>query len=130
MYWLQFQTRVRKDVTEGADEPTTYFLPTDNLADLFYFDVEEKISLFALLLFLLHLMKHCNVKSVACIASGPSVAHQLLQTPLVVLIDIYLEVMRKNTGSTSNGYFEHALLDKSQSPNFSWDRRYIARLTV
>ena len=38
MYWLQFQTRVRKDVTEGADEPTTYFLPTDNLADLFCFE--------------------------------------------------------------------------------------------
>ena len=38
MYWLQFKTRVRKDVPvpEGAEEPNTYFLPTDNInhADL------------------------------------------------------------------------------------------------
>ena len=103
---------------EQMSQPPIFCLPT-TLLTFFVLKVKEKISLFALLLFLLHLMKHCNVKSVACIASGPSVAHQLLQTPLVVLIDIYLEVMRKNTGSTSNGYFEHALLDKSQSPNFS-----------
>ena len=42
-------------------------------------------------LFLLHLIKRCNSKSVACIAS---VVQQLLQTSLVVLIDIYFEVMR------------------------------------
>ena len=36
-------------------------------------------------------MKHCNAKSLARIAS---VVQQLLQTPLVVLIDIYFEVMR------------------------------------
>ena len=36
MYWLQFKTRVRKDVPEGAEGPNTYFLPTDNInhADL------------------------------------------------------------------------------------------------
>ena len=36
-------------------------------------------------------MKHCNAKSLARIAS---VKQQLLQTPLVVLIDVYFEVMR------------------------------------
>ena len=36
-------------------------------------------------------MKHCNAKSLARIAS---VVQQLLQTPLVVLIDVYFEVMR------------------------------------
>ena len=41
--------------------------------------------------FLLLLMKPCYAKSLACIAS---VVQQLLQTPLVVLIDIYLEIMR------------------------------------
>ena len=35
-------------------------------------------------------MKQCNAKYVACIAS---IAQQLLQTPLVVFIDIYFEVM-------------------------------------
>ena len=30
VYWLQFQTRVRKDVTEVVEEPTSYFLLTDN----------------------------------------------------------------------------------------------------
>ena len=43
------------------------------------------------LLFLLHLLKHCNAKSVACIASA---IQQLLKTPLVLLIDIYFEVTR------------------------------------
>ena len=38
-------------------------------------------------LFLLLLMKPCYAKSLACIAS---VVQQLLQTPVVVLIDIYL----------------------------------------
>ena len=42
-------------------------------------------------LFLLLLMKPGYAKSLACIAS---VVQQLLQTPLVVLIDIYLEIMR------------------------------------
>ena len=42
-------------------------------------------------LFLLLLMKPCYVKSLACIAS---VVQQLLQTSLVVLIDIYFEIMR------------------------------------
>ena len=42
-------------------------------------------------LFVLLLMKPCYAKSLACIAS---VVQQLLQTPLVVLIDIYLEIMR------------------------------------
>ena len=36
-------------------------------------------------------MKPCYAKSLACIAS---VVQQLLQTPLVVLIDIYFEIMR------------------------------------
>ena len=36
-------------------------------------------------------MTHCNFKSLARIAS---VVQQLLQTPLVVLIDVYFEVMR------------------------------------
>ena len=36
-------------------------------------------------------MKDCNSKSLARIAS---VVQQLLQTPLVVLIDVYFEVMR------------------------------------
>ena len=36
-------------------------------------------------------MKHCNAKSLARIVS---VVQQLLQTPLVVLIDVYFEVMR------------------------------------
>ena len=36
-------------------------------------------------------MKHCKSKSLARIAS---VVQQLLQTPLVVLIDVYFEVMR------------------------------------
>ena len=40
----------------------------------------------------LHLMKHCNAKSLACIAP---VVQQLSQTPLVVLIDIYFEVMSR-----------------------------------
>ena len=40
-------------------------------------------------LFLLLLMKHCSAKSLACIAS---VVQQLLQMPLVVLIDIYFAV--------------------------------------
>ena len=41
MHRLQFQTRVRKDVSEGAEEPINYFLLTDyiNLAEHFYFDV-------------------------------------------------------------------------------------------
>ena len=43
------------------------------------------------LLFLLHLMKNCNAKSVACIAS---VVQQLLKTPLVLLIDNYFDVAR------------------------------------
>ena len=38
-------------------------------------------------LFVLLLMKLCYAKSLACIAS---VVQQLLQTPVVVLIDIYL----------------------------------------
>ena len=42
-------------------------------------------------LFVLLLMKLCYAKRLACIAS---VVQQLLQTPLVVLIDIYLEIMR------------------------------------
>ena len=42
-------------------------------------------------LFLLLLMKPCYAKSLACIAS---VVQQLLQTSLVVLIDIYFEIMR------------------------------------
>ena len=42
-------------------------------------------------LFLLLLMKPFYVKSLACIAS---VVQQLLQTSLVVLIDIYFEIMR------------------------------------
>ena len=31
-------------MSKGAEEPTTYFVPTDNinLDDLFYFDVKEK----------------------------------------------------------------------------------------
>ena len=41
--------------------------------------------------FLLLLMKPCYAKSLACIAS---VVQQLLQTSLVVLIDIYFEIMR------------------------------------
>ena len=36
-------------------------------------------------------MKPCYAKSLACIAS---VVQQLLQTSLVVLIDIYFEIMR------------------------------------
>ena len=36
-------------------------------------------------------MKPCYAKSLACIAS---VVKQLLQTSLVVLIDIYFEIMR------------------------------------
>ena len=90
-YWLQFQTGEFKEVPEGAEEPITYFLPTNNinLAYLFYFDVRKNILLFALLLFIL---QHCNVKSVACIASA---AQHFLQTPLAVLIDIYFEVMSR-----------------------------------
>ena len=42
-------------------------------------------------LFVLLLMKLCYAKSLACIAS---VVQQLLQTPLVVLIDIYYKIMR------------------------------------
>ena len=42
-------------------------------------------------LFLLLLMKPGYAKILACIAS---VVQQLLQTPLVVLIDIYFEIMR------------------------------------
>ena len=42
-------------------------------------------------LFLLLLMKPYYAKSLACIAS---VVQQLLQTSLVVLIDIYFEIMR------------------------------------
>ena len=42
-------------------------------------------------LFLLLLMKPCYAKSLACIAS---VVQQLLQTSLVILIDIYFEIMR------------------------------------
>ena len=42
-------------------------------------------------LFLLLLMKPCYAKSLACIAS---VVKQLLQTSLVILIDIYFEIMR------------------------------------
>ena len=42
-------------------------------------------------LFLLLLMKPCYAKSLACIAS---VVQQLLQTSLVVLINIYFEIMR------------------------------------
>ena len=42
-------------------------------------------------LFVSLLMKPCYAKSLACIAS---VVQQLLQTPLVVLIDIYFEIMR------------------------------------
>ena len=40
MYWLQFQSRVRR----GTEEPITYFLPTDNInpADLFYYHVQDK----------------------------------------------------------------------------------------
>ena len=40
MYWLQFQSRVRR----GTEEPITYFLPTDNInpPDLFHYDVQEK----------------------------------------------------------------------------------------
>ena len=39
MHWFQFQTRVRKDDSVGAEEPVTYFLPTENinLAELFLF---------------------------------------------------------------------------------------------
>ena len=90
MYWLQFQSRVRR----GTEEPITYFLPTDSInpAVLFYYHVQENILLFALLLFLLHLLKHCNAKRLACTAS---VAQQLLQTPLVVSTDIYFEVMSR-----------------------------------
>ena len=58
-------------------------------------------------LFLLLLMKPCYAKSLACIAS---VVQQLLQTPLVVLIDIYFEIDNKNTDSASyNDYFVCAL---------------------
>ena len=58
-------------------------------------------------LFLLLLMKPCYAKSLACIAS---VVQQLLQTPLVVLIDIYFEIDNKNTDSASyNDYFVYAL---------------------
>ena len=58
-------------------------------------------------LFLLLLMKPCYAKSLACIAS---VVQQLLQTPLVVLIDIYFEIGNKNTDSASyNDHFVYAL---------------------
>ena len=58
-------------------------------------------------LFVLLLMKLCYAKSLACIAS---VVQQLLQTPLVVLIDIYFEIDNKNTDSASyNDYFVYAL---------------------
>ena len=52
-------------------------------------------------------MKPCYAKSLACIAS---VVQQLLHTPLVVLIDIYFEIVNKNTDSASyNDYFVYAL---------------------
>ena len=58
-------------------------------------------------LFLLLLMKPCYAKSLAFIASF---VQQLLQTPLVVLIDIYFEIDNKNTDSASyNDYFVYAL---------------------
>ena len=40
MYWLQFQSRVRR----GTEEPITYFLPADNInpADLFCYHVLEE----------------------------------------------------------------------------------------
>ena len=72
VYWLQFQTRVGK----GAN----HLFSTYNVPSLTF---TRNILLFVL--FLLHLMKLCNAKSVACIAS---VVQQLLQTPLVVLIKI------------------------------------------
>ena len=44
-----YSSRVRKNVTDRAEEPISYFLPTDNinLDDLFCFDVKEKILLLA-----------------------------------------------------------------------------------
>ena len=52
-------------------------------------------------------MKLCYAKSLACIAS---VVQQLLQTPVVVLIDIYLLWGNENTGSASyNDYIVYAL---------------------
>ena len=52
-------------------------------------------------------MKPCYAKSLAFIASF---VQQLLQTPLVVLIDIYFEIDNKNTDSASyNDYFVYAL---------------------
>ena len=55
------------------------------------YDVKEKFLLLALVLILLHLMNCCDIESLAYIAC---VLQQLLQTPLAVLIEIYLEVMR------------------------------------
>ena len=54
--------------------------------------------------FLLHLTKNCNAKIVACIAS---IVQQLLQMPIVALIDIYFGVLRENTGIANNDYFVH-----------------------
>ena len=88
MHRLQFQTRVRKDVSEEAEEPINYFLSTDNInlavLNIFILTFRKNILLFALFLFLsLHLMKHCKAKSVAFIASF---VQQLLQTPLIDFI--------------------------------------------
>ena len=55
------------------------------------YDVKKKFLLLALVLFLLHLMKCCDIESLASIAC---VLQQLLQTPPAVLIEIYFVVMR------------------------------------
>ena len=55
-------------------------------------------------------MKPCYAKSLACIASICCATALILQTPLVVLIDIYFEIDNKNTDSASyNDYFVYAL---------------------
>ena len=53
--------------------------------------LSPSMSVLFLLLLMKPLMKPSYAKSLACIAS---VVQQLLQTPLVLLIDIYFEIMR------------------------------------
>ena len=64
-------SKAKMSQREQRSQPPIFWLRTTLLKKVTFFilTLRKNILLFALLLFLLHLMNHCNAKSVACIAS-------------------------------------------------------------
>ena len=87
--WIQYQTRVRKDVTDWSENERSFSVNVGIIS----FTFNEALL--------------CQKFSLYCFCCATAL---ILQTPLVVLIDIYFEIDNKNTDSASyNDYFVYAL---------------------